>query len=426
MLDLISTPQGVIDHASEVARSGDPAILEVLATSPYTPPSVLRSIAVSSTGTARELAREHVRLPPDAVASFVDEDRELERQEAVRKAKDKLFWMRRPERGRSNPRRILRILHETGEPEVREDIAGDPHTPDSILEMLSTDDAWWVRREVACNRSSSPKLLAKMARDPSDHVRCAVARNPDASAKTLGALQKDGSQRVRSAARDVLMARAGKPLFDVSSTVDHTGDSAPSSLDSPAGERFEEPSAAASVLQAEDTIPNSFTIEALVAGEVRATTFDDTRNATDVLAVQTVVLFERSRGHVPIVMPHNNEGYDVASRARDGAPLLIEVKGASPTARSVQMTRSQLDLAAAHRDRFVLAIVLHDGEAPWELLWWPNPYPDPPPAIVAAVELDLLEVRRRATSVNLDVPVSARKSLNPLFTIGDTTATTTE
>ena len=63
----------------------------------------------------------------------------------------------------------------------------------------------------------------------------------------------------------------------------------------------------------------------LAGTEVPAYAHDSVR--TEKLAVAAVLAAERALGRDPTEMPHNNEGYDVETRADDGRLLFVEVKG---------------------------------------------------------------------------------------------------
>ncbi|MCQ3809095.1 MAG: DUF3883 domain-containing protein [Acidimicrobiia bacterium] len=82
---------------------------------------------------------------------------------------------------------------------------------------------------------------------------------------------------------------------------------------------------------------------------------DTTR--TDRLAVDAVLAAERSLGREPIEMPHNNKGFDIETRNRDGRILTIEVKGRVAGARDFSITRSEIICALNKYDRHILALV---------------------------------------------------------------------
>jgi superfamily II DNA or RNA helicase len=63
--------------------------------------------------------------------------------------------------------------------------------------------------------------------------------------------------------------------------------------------------------------------------------------ATERRAVDAVLAAERRLGRVPREMPHNNPGYDIESRRRDGHIVFIEVKGRVAGAEEFWVTRTE-------------------------------------------------------------------------------------
>jgi hypothetical protein len=89
------------------------------------------------------------------------------------------------------------------------------------------------------------------------------------------------------------------------------------------------------------------------------------RTAVDVAGVAQVLRYEEEHGRHPEEMPHENPGYDVASKDASGAIVrFIEVKSISsswPDAFIVQLTSTQFAKAQELRDRFWLYVVEHAG-----------------------------------------------------------------
>ena len=78
---------------------------------------------------------------------------------------------------------------------------------------------------------------------------------------------------------------------------------------------------------------------------------------TEKLAVAAVLAAERALGREPTEMPHNNEGYDIETRAADGRLLFIEVKGRVAGADRFTVTNREIHYGLNTADRHVLALV---------------------------------------------------------------------
>ena len=421
LFDLITTPQGVREHAAEVIKSREPHLLRMLATSPYTPPTVLADLARLGDRWLQELVEHHVRLPSEARAYLTEQRCEREYSEFVWSGLNRLEWLQSSTApGALLDAEALRSLRrDYGDAvEVAMEIAREPRVPPRVLAALARHDDPRVRRCVAWNPSAGRRLLDRLSRDGDQWVRYAVAQHDAVDVKTLKVLSSDEWSDVRKEAEERLTARTPRPLFTASiafrqpscARLGEAGYDA-AATDEVASAQFVPES-----VHPGEELPETLVVPPLLLSSSVTTSFKDTRSATDLLAVQAVVHLERSRGHEPVVMPHSNEGFDISSSVPGGAELMIEVKGAGPTARSVQITRAQLDLAASAADRYVLAVVTNDGRNPRTLLWWQDPLPGRLPPLFSAVELDLAEVRRNALHVELRVAVSADAEYGALFT----------
>ena len=85
------------------------------------------------------------------------------------------------------------------------------------------------------------------------------------------------------------------------------------------------------------------------------------RAETERAAVDAVTAIERRLGRVPTEMPPNNKGYDIESRAADGALWFIEVKGRVAGAESFFVTRSEIGVGRNKPESHILALVEVDG-----------------------------------------------------------------
>ena len=79
-------------------------------------------------------------------------------------------------------------------------------------------------------------------------------------------------------------------------------------------------------------------------------------------AIDAVLAAERALGRDPEEMPHNNPGYDIRSRDRDGRRIDVEVKGRIPGATDFFVTRTEILHAKNVGDAYRLALVRVDLE----------------------------------------------------------------
>jgi superfamily II DNA or RNA helicase len=87
------------------------------------------------------------------------------------------------------------------------------------------------------------------------------------------------------------------------------------------------------------------------------TTFALRTKETEEAAISAVLATERSLGRDPVAMPPNNKGYDIESKASDGALYFVEVKGRVEGAETVTITRSEIGVGRNKPDQFILALV---------------------------------------------------------------------
>ena len=87
------------------------------------------------------------------------------------------------------------------------------------------------------------------------------------------------------------------------------------------------------------------------------------RKRVELLAMQAVMNTERAEGRDPRdVSSKAGLGYDIESRTPDGRLMFIEVKGRADGADWVTLTRNEILCAKNASDRFVLAVVVVEGE----------------------------------------------------------------
>jgi hypothetical protein len=86
------------------------------------------------------------------------------------------------------------------------------------------------------------------------------------------------------------------------------------------------------------------------------------RRRVERCAMAAVMQAERGLGREPRDVSKDNVGYDIESRGADGRLLFIEVKGRVVGADTVTLTVNEIRRANNVPDRFVLAVVLVDGD----------------------------------------------------------------
>ncbi|MDE0553615.1 MAG: helicase-related protein, partial [Candidatus Poribacteria bacterium] len=127
-------------------------------------------------------------------------------------------------------------------------------------------------------------------------------------------------------------------------------------------------------------------------------TFSQTdRERIDRLAVAAVMEAERKLGREPREMPHQNPGYDIESRdPKTNQLLFIEVKGKSPDAPTVTVSKTQIFTAFNKPDSFILAIVEVDGDTAKGPRYIRQPFKKEPDFGATSVNYNLSELLARA------------------------------
>ena len=123
------------------------------------------------------------------------------------------------------------------------------------------------------------------------------------------------------------------------------------------------------------------------------------RERIDRLAVAAVMEAERKLGREPTEMPHQNPGYDIESRdPKTNQLLFIEVKGKSPDATTVTVSKTQIFTAFNKPDSFILAIVEVEGDTAKEPRYIRQPFKKEPDFGATSVNYDLSELLARAVA----------------------------
>ena len=121
------------------------------------------------------------------------------------------------------------------------------------------------------------------------------------------------------------------------------------------------------------------------------------RERIDRLAVAAVMETERKLGREPTEMPHHHPGYDIESKDPNTNQLLfIEVKGKSPNAPTVTVSKTQIFTAFNKPDSFILAIVEVDGDTAKEPRYIRQPFQKEPDFGVTSVNYNLSELIARS------------------------------
>ena len=125
------------------------------------------------------------------------------------------------------------------------------------------------------------------------------------------------------------------------------------------------------------------------------------RSRVEQLAMQAVMDAERALGHQVIDVSAQKCGWDITAipPAKDGKlPLSrhIEVKGRAKGSSTVTVTKNEVLYGLNQQDKFILAIVLVDGENAECPCYVRRPFTQEPDWAVTSVNIDLNELLRRA------------------------------
>ena len=121
------------------------------------------------------------------------------------------------------------------------------------------------------------------------------------------------------------------------------------------------------------------------------------RALIDRIAVDAVMKKERTLGHDPKEMPHQNPGFDIESKdSKTNQLRFIEVKGKSSNATTVTITKTQIFTALNKPDSFILAIVIIEDETAKEIHYIRNPFEKDLDFGVTSVNYDLKDLLDRS------------------------------
>mgnify|MGYP001179546491 FL=1 len=129
----------------------------------------------------------------------------------------------------------------------------------------------------------------------------------------------------------------------------------------------------------------------------------DARTRIERIAMQAVMNAERALGHEVIDVSAQKCGWDVTSipKARDGRlppSRHIEVKGRAKGQTTITVTRNEILYGLNQADKFILAIVLVDGDQHEGPYYIRKPFTQEPDWAVTSINLDLDALLARATT----------------------------
>jgi hypothetical protein len=121
------------------------------------------------------------------------------------------------------------------------------------------------------------------------------------------------------------------------------------------------------------------------------------------IAMQAVINAEMALGHQAFDVSAQKCGWDITSQppAVNGKlPLSrhIEVKGRGKGASTITVTRNEILYGLNQQDKFILAIVLVDGDQHEGPFYVTNPFTQEPDWAVSSINLDLNELLRRSAT----------------------------
>ena len=113
----------------------------------------------------------------------------------------------------------------------------------------------------------------------------------------------------------------------------------------------------------------------------------------EMLAMKKVMEYEAAQGHKPRDVSDQDLGYDIESKISDKGDLLfIEVKGRAQNAQTVTVTKNEILTCLNQKDKFILAIVLVDGDLINQPIFVKSPFEKEPDFAVTSVNYDLKEL----------------------------------
>lgn len=127
------------------------------------------------------------------------------------------------------------------------------------------------------------------------------------------------------------------------------------------------------------------------------------RARVEQVAMQAVMSAERALGHEVIDVSAEKCGWDITSLPKAQGGLLppsrhIEVKGRAKGQTTITVTRNEILYGLNQADKFILAIVLVDGDKHEGPFYVKNPFTQEPDWAVTSINLDLDQLLVKAVS----------------------------
>ena len=115
--------------------------------------------------------------------------------------------------------------------------------------------------------------------------------------------------------------------------------------------------------------------------------------------MKAVMDAERALGHQVFDVSAEKCGWDVTSLPPDAsaAPRHIEVKGRAKDATTITVTRNEILYGLNQSEKFLMAVVLVDGETHEGPYYVRKPFTKEPDWAVSSINLDLAQLLARAT-----------------------------
>lgn len=133
----------------------------------------------------------------------------------------------------------------------------------------------------------------------------------------------------------------------------------------------------------------------------------DARARVEKIAMQSVTRIEESLGHQVFDVSADKCGWDLTSRppmTLDGSIVPdrhLEVKGRAKGQPTITVSRNEIIYALNQANKFILAIVIVDGENVDEIFYIKNPFTNEPDFGVASVNYELKDLLIKATRMNV-------------------------
>ncbi|MBU0995378.1 MAG: DUF3883 domain-containing protein [Proteobacteria bacterium] len=118
------------------------------------------------------------------------------------------------------------------------------------------------------------------------------------------------------------------------------------------------------------------------------------------LAMQSVMEKEKQLGFVPEDVSQAKYGWDIQSRTENGDPRFIEVKGRVKGAQTVTVTKNEILAGLNQPEKYILAIVLVDGDKPEGPYYISMPFDQEPGFGVTSINFELNALLERSDKSN--------------------------